>query len=52
MFFAAPINEPPLPRRKKCPELAYKTNEFMSCDAPDGRNTNVARARVRILILL
>ncbi|XP_055710379.1 cell surface glycoprotein 1 isoform X2 [Phlebotomus papatasi] len=41
----APINEPPLPRRKKCPELAYKTNEFMSCDAPDGRNTNVARAR-------
>ena len=24
------INEPPLPRRKKCPELAYKHHEFMS----------------------
>ncbi|XP_055375027.1 uncharacterized protein LOC129607845 isoform X5 [Condylostylus longicornis] len=23
------INEPPLPRRKKCPELAYKTHEFI-----------------------
>ncbi|GAB0093317.1 AF4/FMR2 family member 4 isoform X1 [Sergentomyia squamirostris] len=42
---AAPINEPPLPRRKKCPELAYKTHEFISCDASDGRNTNVTRAR-------
>ncbi|XP_031630932.1 uncharacterized protein LOC116345606 isoform X2 [Contarinia nasturtii] len=24
------INEPPLPRRKKCPELAYRTHEFIT----------------------
>ncbi|XP_020715662.1 neurofilament heavy polypeptide isoform X1 [Ceratitis capitata] len=24
-----PTNEPPLPRRKKCPELAYKSHEFI-----------------------
>ncbi|XP_059609384.1 uncharacterized protein LOC132256837 isoform X2 [Phlebotomus argentipes] len=42
---AEAINEPPLPRRKKCPELAYKTNEFMSCDASDGRNESITRAR-------
>ncbi|XP_055681314.1 uncharacterized protein LOC129788914 isoform X6 [Lutzomyia longipalpis] len=41
----APINEPPLPRRKKCPELAYKTHEFMSCNATNTRDTNITRAR-------
>lgn len=30
--YVGTINEPPLPRRKKCPELAYKTHEFISCD--------------------
>uniref|UniRef100_A0A182ILU6 Nuclear protein MDM1 n=1 Tax=Anopheles atroparvus TaxID=41427 RepID=A0A182ILU6_ANOAO len=29
----ASINEPPLPRRKKCPELAYRTNEFLASRA-------------------
>uniref|UniRef100_A0A182NG27 Nuclear protein MDM1 n=1 Tax=Anopheles dirus TaxID=7168 RepID=A0A182NG27_9DIPT len=29
-FIEASINEPPLPRRKKCPELAYRTNEFLA----------------------
>ncbi|XP_055588411.1 serine/arginine repetitive matrix protein 1 isoform X2 [Uranotaenia lowii] len=29
-FIEASINEPPLPRRKKCPELAYRTHEFLS----------------------
>ncbi|XP_050445826.1 proteoglycan 4 isoform X6 [Cataglyphis hispanica] len=29
-----PTLEPPLPRRKKCPELAYKTHEFIT--AADG----------------
>ncbi|XP_049532107.1 uncharacterized protein LOC125949261 isoform X2 [Anopheles darlingi] len=29
----ASINEPPLPRRKKCPELAYRTNEFLATRA-------------------
>lgn len=47
------INEPPLPRRKKCPELAYRHNEFM---APTDNQTSggidrtdshhVTRARV------
>ncbi|CAL1688622.1 unnamed protein product [Lasius platythorax] len=32
--FAGPTLEPPLPRRKKCPELAYKTHEFIT--AADG----------------
>ena len=45
----APINEPPLPRRKKCPELAYRHHEFIS--APDSGvdrvdSANVTRARV------
>ncbi|XP_035773676.1 pollen-specific leucine-rich repeat extensin-like protein 2 isoform X5 [Anopheles albimanus] len=32
-FIEASINEPPLPRRKKCPELAYRTNEFLATRA-------------------
>ncbi|EDV92825.1 GH18615 [Drosophila grimshawi] len=27
--FVGATNEPPLPRRKKCPELAYKSHEFI-----------------------
>uniref|UniRef100_A0A1I8PUI7 Nuclear protein MDM1 n=1 Tax=Stomoxys calcitrans TaxID=35570 RepID=A0A1I8PUI7_STOCA len=27
--FVGTTNEPPLPRRKKCPELAYKSHEFI-----------------------
>ncbi|XP_014600704.1 PREDICTED: uncharacterized protein LOC106785068 isoform X10 [Polistes canadensis] len=34
-----PTLEPPLPRRKKCPELAYKTHEFLP--AADGGGVDV-----------
>lgn len=34
LWTAGPTLEPPLPRRKKCPELAYKTHEFIT--AADG----------------
>ncbi|XP_055923255.1 proteoglycan 4 isoform X10 [Eupeodes corollae] len=43
-----PTNEPPLPRRKKCPELAYKSHEFIkgSEQTSDSRNNVIAnRAR-------
>ncbi|KAL9694338.1 hypothetical protein quinque_013623 [Culex quinquefasciatus] len=56
-FIEASINEPPLPRRKKCPELAYRSHEFMSSrgqehaggtggaqDRPDAATTH-SRAR-------
>ncbi len=51
-FFLGTCNEPPLPRRKKCPELAYKTHEFINCDqsaSTNYRNDNnsINRARVR-----
>ncbi|XP_001649035.2 proteoglycan 4 isoform X3 [Aedes aegypti] len=35
-FIEASINEPPLPRRKKCPELAYRTHEFMAANQRGG----------------
>ncbi|XP_049285657.1 proteoglycan 4 isoform X3 [Anopheles funestus] len=50
----ASINEPPLPRRKKCPELAYRTNEFLAArvkseaighDRTDAGATTHTRAR-------
>lgn len=48
-------NEPPLPRRKKCPELAYKTHEFINCDQPAAgmptanfRNAVNAATRARV----
>ncbi|XP_055847448.1 proteoglycan 4 isoform X10 [Episyrphus balteatus] len=43
-----PSNEPPLPRRKKCPELAYKSHEFIigSELTSDSRN-NVITNRAR-----
>lgn len=46
-----PCNEPPLPRRKKCPELAYKTHEFINCDQPTSipfRNDNSLANRARV----
>ncbi|XP_035898848.1 nascent polypeptide-associated complex subunit alpha, muscle-specific form isoform X3 [Anopheles stephensi] len=41
-FIEASINEPPLPRRKKCPELAYRTNEFL---AARGKNETIGHDR-------
>ncbi|CRL06324.1 CLUMA_CG019110, isoform B [Clunio marinus] len=41
----APINEPPLPRRKKCPELAYRHHEFIADSNADRTDSNVTRAR-------
>ncbi|KAL7021659.1 hypothetical protein ACKWTF_011978 [Chironomus riparius] len=42
----APINEPPLPRRKKCPELAYRHHEFIvDHDADRTDSSNITRAR-------
>lgn len=47
-------NEPPLPRRKKCPELAYRTNEFIPTQEPKISERNdpntVNRARVSCLL--
>lgn len=45
--------EPPLPRRKKCPELAYRTHEFISNTAADGGgidalDSNVVADKVRV----
>lgn len=49
-IYTGSTNEPPLPRRKKCPELAYRTNEFIPTQEPkfSERNdsTTVNRARV------
>lgn len=44
---SGPINEPPLPRRKKCPELAYRTHEFIGRDDDNAKhNTMVSSARL------
>lgn len=47
-IYTGSTNEPPLPRRKKCPELAYRTNEFIPTQEPkfSERNDTVNRARV------
>ncbi|XP_077275639.1 uncharacterized protein LOC143904675 isoform X13 [Temnothorax americanus] len=45
-----PTLEPPLPRRKKCPELAYKTHEFITAADGGGIDTidsNVVADKVR-----
>ncbi|XP_034934081.1 uncharacterized protein [Chelonus insularis] len=45
-----PTLEPPLPRRKKCPELAYRHHEFITAadsDGIDGVDTNVVADKVR-----
>ncbi|KAG5673605.1 hypothetical protein PVAND_003636 [Polypedilum vanderplanki] len=41
----APINEPPLPRRKKCPELAYRHHEFIIDSNADKTDSSMTRAR-------
>ncbi|KAH0546391.1 hypothetical protein KQX54_009094 [Cotesia glomerata] len=48
--FTGPTLEPPLPRRKKCPELAYRHHEFITAaDAGgiDAVDTNVVADKVR-----
>ena len=47
----APINEPPLPRRKKCPELAYRHHEFIADSSNDQTDSNVTRARVSLFVV-
>ncbi|XP_018304409.1 flocculation protein FLO11 isoform X2 [Mycetomoellerius zeteki] len=45
-----PTLEPPLPRRKKCPELAYKTHEFITAadgGGIDAIDSNVVADKVR-----
>ncbi|XP_016766788.1 proteoglycan 4 isoform X12 [Apis mellifera] len=45
-----PTLEPPLPRRKKCPELAYKTHEFITAadgGGIDAVDSNVVADKVR-----
>ncbi|XP_061393233.1 uncharacterized protein LOC133328703 isoform X3 [Musca vetustissima] len=42
--FVGTTNEPPLPRRKKCPELAYKSHEFIiGSEYTDARNNAANR---------
>lgn len=43
---SGPINEPPLPRRKKNPDMAYRSHEFIGgIDRTDSAN----RARVSVI---
>ncbi|XP_018354369.1 PREDICTED: flocculation protein FLO11 isoform X2 [Trachymyrmex septentrionalis] len=45
-----PTLEPPLPRRKKCPELAYRTHEFITAadgGGIDAIDSNVVADKVR-----
>lgn len=51
--FAGPTLEPPLPRRKKCPELAYRTHEFITAadgGGIDAIDSNVVADKVRVRI--
>ncbi|KAL9890594.1 uncharacterized protein ACN427_009488 isoform 10-T19 [Glossina fuscipes fuscipes] len=42
--FVGATNEPPIPRRKKCPELAYKSHEFIiGSEYTDARNNAANR---------
>lgn len=53
--FAGPTLEPPLPRRKKCPELAYRTHEFITAadgGGIDAVDSNVVADKVRVRITL
>lgn len=46
---AGPTNEPPLPRRKKCPELAYKSHEFIiGSEYTDARRDASAHRSARV----
>lgn len=51
-IYLGATNEPPLPRRKKCPELAYRTNEFILRDGDNYKNdlTATAPSRARVSI--
>uniref|UniRef100_A0A1B0BKC7 Nuclear protein MDM1 n=1 Tax=Glossina palpalis gambiensis TaxID=67801 RepID=A0A1B0BKC7_9MUSC len=43
-MFDGATNEPPIPRRKKCPELAYKSHEFIiGSEYTDARNNAANR---------
>lgn len=48
--FLGTINEPPLPRRKKCPELAYRTHEFLACEAKNDLNATTYNSRARVSV--
>lgn len=53
--FAGPTLEPPLPRRKKCPELAYRSHEFITAadgGGIDAIDSNVVADKVRVRITL
>lgn len=53
MFVSGPTLEPPLPRRKKCPELAYKTHEFITAadgGGIDAVDSNVVADKVRVRV--
>lgn len=50
---AGPTNEPPLPRRKKCPELAYKSHEFIiGSEYTDARRDASAHRSARVSKIL
>lgn len=50
---SVPTNEPPIPRRKKNPELAYRSHEFIGgFDQHDGPVPTTRAARVSLLINL
>ncbi|KAL5273709.1 hypothetical protein ACFFRR_000454 [Megaselia abdita] len=47
-FTTGPLHEPPLPRRKKCPELAYKSHEFViGSEHFNGKQRNDVNNRAR-----
>lgn len=48
MTLLGTINEPPLPRRKKCPELAYRTHEFLTCESKNDLNASTFSNRARV----
>lgn len=49
---AGATNEPPLPRRKKCPELAYKSHEFIiGSEYTDGRRDASAHRLARVSVV-
>ena len=55
--FSGTAMEPPLPRRKKCPELAYRTHEFIPTNAHDaggidGIDSNVVADKVRVSLIV
>ena len=49
-IITGPTLEPPLPRRKKCPELAYRTHTFAPTDkiGIDAVDSNVVADKIRV----